>query len=208
MFTPKGDVIELPAGSTAIDFAYAIHSAVGEKISAAKADGAIIPLSRPLKNTQVIEIMTHPQAHPTVNQYNSARTARARQKIRAYLAEHGEGTGFEHHGAKREAAKAEGRPPAGSPARRGTEAQAAGQDARHREGTQGGGAGAALKIRVGDSTKYLVKLAKCCAPEPPAPVVGYVSRGRGVIIHRKDCANIRKIPEAESRLIHVEWAED
>ena len=215
VFTPKGDVIELPAGSTAIDFAYAIHSAVGEKISAAKADGAIIPLSRPLKNTQVIEVITHPQAHPTVNQYNSARTARARQKIRAYLAEHGEGTGFEHHAPKKEAAKAE-RPPAKSPARHkasephhgAAEGQALREDARHHEGTGAQDAGAVLKIRVGDSTKYLVKFAKCCNPAPMQPVVGYVSRGRGVIIHSKDCANIRKIPEAETRLIPVEWTGD
>ena len=208
VFTPKGDVIELPAGSTAIDFAYAIHSAVGEKISAAKADGAIIPLSRPLKNTQVIEIVTHPQAHPTVNQYNSARTAKARQKIRAYLAERGEGMGFERHEARKDAPKAESRPHAKPLPRRGTEEEAARQEARQHEGTQAQGTGAALKIRVGDSAKYLVKLAKCCSPAPPAPIVGYVSRGRGVIIHRRDCANIRKIPEAETRLVPVEWAEE
>ena len=74
VFTPRGDVIELPAGSTAIDFAYAIHTAVGEKIVGAKADGAIIPLSQALKNTQVVEVITHPQAHPTANQYNNVHT--------------------------------------------------------------------------------------------------------------------------------------
>ncbi len=85
VFTPKGDIIELPAGSTAIDFAYHIHSAVGEKIVGAKADGSIIPLSMELHNTQVVEVLTHPQAHPTINQFNAARTAKARQKIRAWL---------------------------------------------------------------------------------------------------------------------------
>ncbi len=193
VFTPKGDVIELPAGSTAIDFAYAIHSAIGEKISSAKADGAIIPLSRPLKNTQVIEIITHPQAHPTVNQYNSARTARARQKIRAWLNENEAAGKAEHHGVKREGAKAESHADEKSSPRRPQSAPAAG--------------GATLKIRVEDSTKYLVKFAKCCNPEPPQAVVGYVSRGRGVIIHRQGCANVKKIPEAESRLISVEWVE-
>lgn len=82
VFTPKGDIIELPAGSTPIDFAYTIHSAVGEKIVGAKADGAIIPLSEALKNTQVVEVITHPQAHPTRNQYNTVKTAKARQKIK------------------------------------------------------------------------------------------------------------------------------
>ena len=203
VFTPNGDVIELPAGSTAIDFAYAIHTAIGEKISAAKADGAIIPLSRPLKNTQVIEIITHPQAHPSVNQYNSARTAKARQKIRAYLNEHGEGGKPERHVAKKEA------PQAAQPKRGGAKAESphspkapACEEAQDHEPV------AALKIRVGDSTKYLVKFAKCCNPAPMQPIVGYVSRGRGVIIHSRDCANVRKIPEAESRLISVEWTDD
>ncbi len=85
VFTPKGDIKELPAGSTPIDFAYHIHSAVGEKIVGAKADGSIVPLSYTLKNTQVVEVITHPQAHPTWNQYNNVRTAKARQKIRAWL---------------------------------------------------------------------------------------------------------------------------
>ena len=62
-FTPEGDVKSLPAGSTPIDFAYSIHSHIGETIVGAKADGHIIPLSSPLKNTQIIEILTNPQAH-------------------------------------------------------------------------------------------------------------------------------------------------
>ncbi len=199
VFTPKGDVIELPEGSTAIDFAYAIHSAIGEKISAAKADGAIIPLSRPLKNTQVIEIITHPQAHPTVNQYNSARTSKARQKIRAYLNESEHASKQEHRTTKKEAAKPENNLTVKSdtPLPDGERSEKASISFSSRS----------LKIRIENSTKYLIKFARCCNPEPPDAVIGYVSRGRGVIIHRKDCSNLCKIPEAESRLISVEWAE-
>ena len=198
VFTPKGDVIELPSGSTAIDFAYAIHSAVGEKIAAAKADGAIIPLSRPLKNTQVVEVITHPQAHPTVNQYNSAHTAKARQKIRAWLQANG---GFESDG--RHSGKPERTE---KPERQTVRPSAEGMEPRP-EGTRRVSGGPALKIRVEDSTKYMVKFAKCCAPAPGVPIVGYVSRGRGVIIHRAGCPNVRRIPEGENRLISVEWAE-
>ena len=81
VFTPKGDVKELPQGANAIDFAYAIHSGVGEKVVGAKADGKIIPLTTPLKNTQIIEILTNPQAHPTQMQLKAVKTAKARQKI-------------------------------------------------------------------------------------------------------------------------------
>ncbi|MCR4900876.1 MAG: RelA/SpoT family protein, partial [Treponema sp.] len=85
VFTPKGDVKRLRAGATAIDFAYAIHSGIGEKIVAAKANGKIIPLNRPLQNTQIIEIITNPQAHPTEAQLNIVKTTKAHQKIHSWL---------------------------------------------------------------------------------------------------------------------------
>ena len=62
-------------------------------------------------------------------------------------------------------------------------------------------------IMVEGLDNCLVKFAKCCAPAPGVPIVGYVSRGRGVIIHRAGCPNVRRIPEGENRLISVEWAE-
>jgi len=191
VFTPKGDIVELPAGSTPIDFAYTIHSAIGEKIVGAKANGAIIPLSQELRNTQVVEVITHPQAHPTRNQYNAARTAKARQQIRAWLQ------------ANEPTAAAERKEPEGE--------RAQSSFAHHK------GAGpepieaarppdsAVLKIRIGDTTNFLIKFAQCCAPVPPYPIAGYVSRGRGIIIHRVDCANLARIPEIENRMINVEW---
>ena len=85
VFTPNGEVKHLPEGSTALDFAYAVHSAIGEKVVGAKADGKIIPLTQELKNTQIIEVLTNPQAHPTENQLKYAKTSKARQKIHAWL---------------------------------------------------------------------------------------------------------------------------
>lgn len=206
VFTPKGDIIELPAGSTAIDFAYTIHSAVGEKIVGAKADGAIIPLSEPLRNTQVVEVITHPQAHPTLNQYNSVRTAKARQKIRAWLQEYGPAGAFE----KRESAEPERFPAGASPGSGSGPGQAA---VAHRTPSTGEAEAAGeqrypeavLKIRVGDTTNFMIKFAQCCHPAPPDGITGYVSRGRGIIIHRSECANFARIPEVAQRSIAVEW---
>ncbi len=200
VFTPKGDIIELPAGSTPIDFAYQIHSAVGEKIVGAKADGAIIQLSQALKNTQVVEVITHPQAHPTRNQYNSARTAKARQKIRAWLQEHDAGGDFERKESPDQAKSEQARPEA-----------ARAQLARQQKGDDGQDAGpplfdsAVLKIRVGDTTNFMIKFAHCCSPTPPSPITGYVSRGRGIIIHRTECRNLSAIPDIGNRSILVEW---
>ena len=197
VFTPKGDIVELPAGSTAIDFAYTIHSAVGEKIVGAKADGVIIQLSESLKNTQVVEIITHPQAHPTRNQYNSVRTAKARQKIRAWLQENEPAGDFE----KKEISEAE-------------KAETAQQRLSHHKGNPEDGLpgeeprefdAAVLKIRIGDTTNFMIKFAHCCKPVPPTPITGYVSRGRGIIIHRSDCSNLSRIPDILNRSINVEW---
>ena len=197
VFTPKGDIIELPAGSTAIDFAYTIHSAVGEKIVGAKADGSIIPLSQSLKNTQVIEIATHPQAHPTLNQYNNAHTAKARQKIRAWLQLNDPTSAFE----KRESGEVD---------KQTSQQNQIGHhkgllQTHHDEENKPEFDAAVLKIRVGDSTNFMIKFANCCKPVPPLPITGYVSRGRGIIIHRQDCNNLARIPEINNRSMCVEW---
>ena len=198
VFTPKGDIIELPSGATAIDFAYTIHSAVGEKIVGAKADGQIIQLSQSLKNTQVVEIITHPQAHPTQNHYNSVHTAKARQKIRAWLQANDPAGVFE----KKETTE---------PEKSGQQGHT--QQAQHRSPQQQEQAGeqerefdtAVLKIRIGDSTNFMIKFAHCCKPVPPLQISGYVSRGRGIIIHRTDCTNLARIPDIINRTINVEW---
>ncbi|HKL87312.1 MAG TPA: RelA/SpoT family protein [Treponemataceae bacterium] len=189
VFTPKGDIMELPAGSTAIDFAYNIHTAIGEKIVGAKANGSIIPLSEPLKNTQVIDIITHPQAHPTQNQYNNAHTAKARQKIRAWLAE-----------AEPEKVQTPASQPIPPTLHHKGKHQGEPETSEEREFDT-----AVLKIRIGDTTNFMIKFAQCCKPIPPLPIIGYVSRGRGIIIHKQDCSNLSKIHEIQNRSITVEW---
>ena len=86
VFTPKGDVVELPYGSTAIDFAYHIHTDIGDHCTGAKADGAIIPLKEPLKNTQVVEVMTSKTAHPHLDWLRYVKTSKARSKVKHWLA--------------------------------------------------------------------------------------------------------------------------
>ena len=88
VFTPEGDVIELPRGSTPIDFAYHIHTEVGNRCVGAKADGAIIPLNSALGNTQVIEIITSSRGRPHLNWLRYAKTSRAKSKIRHWLNKH------------------------------------------------------------------------------------------------------------------------
>lgn len=193
VFTPKGDIIELVQGATAIDFAYAIHTSIGEKIVGAKANGVIIPLSQSLQTTQVIDIITHPQAHPTINQYHSVKTAKARQKIRAWLKENDPSAIFEKTQHIEEKIESQGK--------KGHHKGLLQKDPISEDKNDS----AVLKIRVGDTTNFMIKFAACCAPKPPHKITGYVSRGRGIIIHRVECTNLVKIADISNRLIPVEW---
>ncbi|MBQ1972616.1 MAG: bifunctional (p)ppGpp synthetase/guanosine-3',5'-bis(diphosphate) 3'-pyrophosphohydrolase [Treponema sp.] len=191
VFTPKGEVKKLPLGSNAIDFAYSIHSAIGEKIVGAKANGKIIPLTQPLQNTQIIEILTNPQAHPTESQLKSVKTTKAKQKIHSWLVAND--STFE---AKSNTAKIE------------NEASKVIQE-EHRKHKKGTGLPQEQKetgkVKVGNTTNFIVTFAKCCNPKYPDPISGYVSTGRGLIIHKANCITFHRIPNIQKRTLEVEW---
>lgn len=191
VFTPKGEVKKLPLGSNAIDFAYSIHSAIGEKIVGAKANGKIIPLTQPLQNTQIIEILTNPQAHPTEAQLKSVKTTKAKQKIHSWLVAND--STFE---AKSNTAKIE------------NEVSKVIQE-EHRKHKKGTGLPQEQKetgkVKVGNTTNFIVTFAKCCNPKYPDPISGYVSTGRGLIIHKANCITFHRIPNIQKRTLEVEW---
>ena len=193
VFTPNGEVRELPAGATAIDFAYSIHSHIGETIVGAKADGQIIPLSKPLKNTQIIEVLTSPQAHPTLNQLQLVKTAKARSKIRGWLQNNG--FAFETEKPNSNAISENQQTQKKQPHKSGN-----GKPLQEENE-------APVKIRIGDTTNFMINVAKCCNPRFGDEIVGYVSRGRGIIVHKKDCRNFERIPNIEERYIPVIWEE-
>ncbi|MDR0638843.1 MAG: HD domain-containing protein [Spirochaetaceae bacterium] len=184
VFTPMGKVIELPQNATAIDFAYAIHSDIGNHCSMAKANGKAVPLSAPLQNTQVVEIQAAPAAHPNRNWLPLVKTSKARNKIRAWLSQNDDfavpETPKEHTERPRPQPKKKAEP-----------------DTRP-----------LLTVRVADEKNMLVRFAKCCAPKPPQAIVGFVSRGRGIIIHRAECKSLLHIADFEERRIDAEWDED
>ena len=197
VFTPKGDVIQLPVGSCAIDFAYQIHSGIGEKIVGAKADGKIIPLSAPLQNTQIIEILTNPKSHPVEGWLKWTKTSKAKQKIRAWLTANDET--FTDKGAVAKQAEANAQQAAANKIRQ-----------AHKKGTspQAAAARHSGKVRVENSKNYMVTFAKCCNPKYPDPIAGYVSRTRGVTIHRANCYIFLRIPGLEKRMVDVSWEEE
>ena len=214
VFTPKGDVIELPAGSTPLDFAFAIHTDVGIHCLGAKADGQIVPLDGELLNTQVVEIITSPQAKPNMNWLRIAKTSKAKAKIRAALVQDGEALAIDrnivagHRGA-----------PAAHAARAAAPSLGKMTEFVKAQGSQKGAVeyhavnpGEAVRndragVAIGDATNMMIRIAGCCHPVTGDEIVGYVSRGRGIIVHRADCHSVLAIPDFPERRIDVSWEE-
>lgn len=195
VFTPMGDVKELPKGANAIDFAYMIHSSIGEKIVGAKADGKIIPLSQPLQNTQIIEVITNPQSHPTQAQLNSVKTSRARQRINAWLSAN-DPTFIDREAQEKRDAEILANT---------LYSKKVAEEKRKKGRVKKAPVEYSGKIRVDNLTNYLVTIAKCCSPVPGDPVAGYISRSRGITVHRADCLTFLRIPDIDRRKVPVEW---
>lgn len=240
VLTPKGEVIDLPAGATVLDFAYHIHTEVGHRCRGAKINGRIVPLTQTVETGQRVEILTAKEAAPSRDWLNPrlgyVRGARARQKIRQWFRKANYDSNL---AAGKEAVEAEF-------ARLGLDASAldelpgkfhlkrlddlfaavgagdltTGQIAnavsrekppetlihrparQRRERPAGGGD----EVTIEDVGNLMTTMAGCCRPIPGDQIVGYITRGRGVTIHRSDCRQVIQLAEGDRRrLIQVNW---
>ena len=199
VYTPKGDPMELPEGSTAIDLAYHIHSEVGEHCMGAKANGTIIPLTRPLENTQTIQILTAPGAHPHVNWLKHVRSARARSKIRNWLNRHDADVVIDRNIVARKKPSDERDIKTENASFAVDEASGVGRlETQVIDSSKVG-------VTIGDEHNMLIKISQCCSPVPGDRIIGYISRGRGIVVHKVDCPNLKGIEDFEERRIHVDW---
>lgn len=195
VFTPKGQAIELPSGATALDFAYQIHTEVGNHTVSAKANGSIIPLNQKLENTQVIEIITGKNARPRVSWLKYAHTNSARKKIRSWLNKNDSSLVIEKNiiAKKKDLELVE------------EEQQEQEIELKDKDIVRTISDTTKTTIRYGEEKNMMISIAQCCNPIPGDDIVGYVSRGRGIIVHRQDCPNLAHMPEIEERSIEVEW---
>ncbi len=199
VFTPRGDVIELPKGSTAIDFAYHIHTEIGNHCFAAKADGMIIPLKQELKSTQVVEIITTNNAHPHLNWLRYVKTARARSKIRHWLNQNDTGVIIDRNIiAKKKTAESPSSQLVQTVRREEEKEKTESVEQRILDESK-------ISIRIGNERNMMIRLARCCNPTTGDDIIGYISRGRGIIVHRADCPNLKYIKDFNERKIEVEW---
>ena len=201
VFTPQGKVIKLPAGATPLDFAYQVHTAVGEHCIGAKANGKIIPLNSQLQNTQIVEILTSPSAHPNIKWLEMAKSAKARSKIRSWLEKNDEFYSIDKIPETKKKPASE--TPIVSP----------GFDKQYpADGSNVSPVqmlvkplSSILQVSIEDEKNLLVRFARCCNPVTGDNIIGYVSRGRGIIIHRENCKSLCHNPEFDKRKIDASW---
>ncbi|MBB6214836.1 GTP pyrophosphokinase [Anaerosolibacter carboniphilus] len=254
VFTPKGDVIDLPAGSTPVDFAYKIHSAVGNSCIGAKVDGRIVPLDYKLKNGNIIEILTSGHSNgPSRDWLKFVKSTQAKNRIRQWfkkerkeeniekgremLEKETRRHGYEVHGLLRQqwlntlvkkfslntiddlyAAVGYGGilinqiiPKLKEMYKQSQKEEKSLEELpiahskqykpKHvKKDTQG--------VTVKGIDNILVRFSKCCNPVPGDDIVGFITRGRGVSVHRKDCLNVTNETDHIDRFIEVEWDEE
>ena len=241
VFTPQAAVVELPAGATAIDFAYNLHTDLGHRCRGARVDGAMLPLNTPLQNGQTVEVVATREGGPSLDWLNAElgylRSARSRAKVRAWFnALALQGTIARGREAVEKLLQREGRTAvklvdlAAQLGFRNAEAlfEVVGKDelslrsietllrpagppptpdeviAQRRP--RGEGAAPSGGVLVVGVESLLTVLARCCRPAPPDPIGGYVTRGKGVAIHRADCSNFRQMAQhTPERVIPVDW---
>ncbi|MER6288755.1 RelA/SpoT family protein [Streptomyces sviceus] len=252
VFTPKGDVIALPAGATPVDFSYAVHTEVGHRTIGARVNGRLVPLESTLDNGDLVEVFTSkaPGAGPSRDWLNFVKSPRARNKIRAWFSKERRDEAIEQgkdsivramrkqnlpiqriltgdslvtlaHEMRYSdisalyAAIGEGHVSAQNIVQKLVQALG-GEEAATEEidesvpPSHGRGRKRRTNADPGVVVKGVddvwVKLARCCTPVPGDPIIGFVTRGSGVSVHRSDCVNVESLSREPERILEVEWA--
>ncbi|MCP3999851.1 MAG: bifunctional (p)ppGpp synthetase/guanosine-3',5'-bis(diphosphate) 3'-pyrophosphohydrolase [Gammaproteobacteria bacterium] len=232
VFTPKGDILRLPRGATCVDFAYAVHTDVGNRCISAKLDRRLAPLRTPLTNGQTVQILTSRRAHPNPTWVNFVVTAKARHSIRQYLknlrrdeaielgrrllvqALRTQGTSLRRISRKRMTELLHefnlnkqidlyeqlglGERLAPVIAQLLTQTATAEIDNPDKPST----------ITIAGTEGLVVSYGRCCHPIPGDAIMGYLSSGHGVVIHRNTCGNLTQFSKQPGKWIAVEWEPD
>jgi len=253
VFTPRGDVMSLPTGSSPVDFAYAIHTEVGHRCIGARVNGRLVPLESTLENGDVVEVFTSKAqgAGPSRDWLTFVKSPRARNKIKHWFSKERRDEAIEHgKDAIAKQLRKEGLPlqrllshetltavanslrypdVTGLYAAVGESHVSAQAVVRRLIETYGGEEGAAEDLAEGlrlpqtrerrkrtargdagvivkGATDILSKLARCCTPVPGDEIIGWITRGAGVSVHRADCANVENLQAQPERIVEVEWA--
>ncbi len=230
VFTPKGKIIDLRRNATALDFAYAIHTDVGNHTSSIKVDNVDVPLSTRLSHGQTVKVITNPDAHPSPEWLEMVATARARTAIRHYIKslEQADTVALGLH-LLESALNSRGSTVEQIPQQRFEMFLRDNHLARQEDlytdlalgnllanivaaklapesGLKPGRTSAAEALTIAGSEGSAVEFAACCHPVPGDHITGYVSAGKGVVVHRNNCRNMRELRKHPDRCLDVAWA--
>jgi GTP pyrophosphokinase len=249
-FTPMGKVIQLPRGATPVDFAYMIHSEVGNTCTGARVNGRMVPLRTMIQNGDVVEIVRNPNAHPSRDWLNFVATSRARNRVRHWVADQQRAESIEigrklldkeagrfqltvkkmlsdGSGDLKRIANEYGYGRAddllaaigyGKTVPRNVIAKYLGPEKfealdKQKESRLRSGVRAVKRFITGDDAivvrgveDLMVNRARCCNPLHGEPIIGYITRGKGVAVHTASCKNVKQLMINPERIVSVEWA--
>ena len=231
VFTPRGDIMELPRGATAVDAAYAIHTDIGNQCVACRINRKLAPLSEPLQSGQTIEIITSPNGRPNPDWFNYVVTARARTHIRHFLKDQRREDSIElgrnllnkamvSHGVRIEDLM-------GEPLNKALEKLSCPDaDTLFMDVALGNLLPQIIASRLAGATAgpidperneavairgtegFVVTYAKCCCAIPGDPIGGYLSPEKGLVVHRDECKNLLEMREHPERMMHLRWDDE
>ncbi|MFT6050482.1 MAG: RelA/SpoT family (p)ppGpp synthetase [Halioglobus sp.] len=234
IFTPKGRIMELPKGATAVDFAYTVHTDVGNSCVACRINRRLAPLSEPLQSGQTVEILTAPGARPNPSWFNYAVTAKARTNIRHFLKHQTREDSIKLGGQLLDKAlQSAGNSLSLFPAElmknylthhhyehlddllediaRGNRLPVITAQQLLEElstDTPITGKSSPQPVAIRGTEGYMVNFAKCCHPIPGDPIAGYLSSEKGMVVHREACNNLFDLKENHERLVALRWDDE
>ncbi len=193
VFTPRGKIVKLAKGATPIDFAYAIHTEVGNRCVGAKVNNTLVPLKTEIKSGDIVEVLTSPKGHPSESWLKFVKSSNARYKIRNWLrredeAEHKPEAPPEPRKTEKAGKTVEVSIPE-------TELFKIKSISRQKK----------MSLSIDGTSNVLIKLSQCCQPIPGDDVVGFITRGRGITVHRKSCPSLKRLTNEKERFIEIVW---
>ncbi len=231
LFTPKGDILALPRNATALDFAYAVHTSIGDRAVTARVDKKLVPLHTRLQSGQSVEIVTAPSAAPRPQWLEFVVTSKARTAIRSNLKklQHEDAvslghrmldraleaieTSLERVSAKRiEKFLAENRYPRLeallADVALGNRMPAQVAQALTASKSKSPTPGTAERLLINGSERGVLSFSPCCHPLPGDAIMGYLSAGKGIVVHRRDCPNVEAFARMPERCLVMDWDRD
>ena len=192
VFTPQGSIVKLAQESSPIDFAFAIHSEVGLRAVGARVNNKIVPLKTKLKSGDIVEILTSKTGHPTDAWLKFVKSSGARYKIRSWLRRNRQ-SGAEE--AEKNKPKPKDAPKAEVTIPKDEQVKLSKMSENKRNSM----------VSIDGTANVLIKLSRCCQPIPGDDVVGFITRGRGITIHKRNCLSLKRMEKEKERFVNILW---